>query len=214
MPPGGAGRISENDYVSIAALMLETNGARGGAQALTAATNIPLRVIAQNQAPAQKAAPQAKQQAKGKQGPPQGITVAGEVKNFAPVTDAMMRNPDPADWLMIRHDYKASNFSPLNQVTAANVGDLRLAWVWAMNEGGTNQPAPIVHNGTIFLNNTGNILQAIDGRTGELIWENRYGNNATGAAQRGMAMYDDKIVVSTSEAHLLAFDAKTGKALY
>ena len=34
--------------------------------------------------------------------PPPGITVEGEVKNFTPVTDAMLRNPDPADWLMIR----------------------------------------------------------------------------------------------------------------
>ena len=53
--------------------------------------------------------------------------------------------------------------------------DLRLQWVWAMNEGGTNQPAPLVHNGVIFLNNPGNMIQAIDGKTGELIWENRYG---------------------------------------
>jgi hypothetical protein len=36
---------------------------------------------------------------------PRGLTVAGEVKNYVPVTDAMMRNPDPNEWLMIRHDY-------------------------------------------------------------------------------------------------------------
>jgi alcohol dehydrogenase (cytochrome c) len=211
MPPGGGGRLAENDYINIAALIMETNGARAGTQALTAATAIPLRAIAQNQAPAQKGPPQGKAQAKGKQGPPPGITVAGEVKTFTPVTDAMLRNPDPSDWLMIRHDYKASNFSPLNQITAANISDLRLAWVWSMNEGGTSQPAPIVHNGTIFVNNTGNILQALDAKTGELIWENRYGNNPTAAAQRGMAMYDDKIIVSTQDAHLMAFNAKTGK---
>ena len=68
------------------------------------------------------------QQAKQKQAPPpaRGITVAGEVKNFTPVTDAMLRNPDPADWLMIRRDYRASNYSPLAQVTRDNVADLRL----------------------------------------------------------------------------------------
>ena len=47
-----------------------------------------------------------------------------------------------------------------------------------MKEGGANQPAPIVHNGVIYLNNRGNILQALDAKTGELIWENRYGTNA------------------------------------
>ena len=56
----------------------------------------------------------------------------------------MLRNPDPNDWLMIRHDYHANNYSTLSQVTTGNVKDLQLQWVWAMNEG-TNQPAPVVH---------------------------------------------------------------------
>ena len=41
-----------------------------------------------------------------------------------------------------------------------------------------NQPAPIVHNGVLYVNNTGMVLQALDAKTGELIWENRYGTNA------------------------------------
>src|SRR5207253_1693360 len=60
----------------------------------------------------------------------------------------------------------------------------------------------------------GNILQAIDGKTGELIWENRYGSNANGAAMRGITIYDDKIYLATSEAHLMAFDARTGKTVW
>ena len=63
----------------------------------------------------------------------------------------MLRNPDPSDWLMIRHDYHANNYSPLNQITTQNVKDLQLQWVWAMNEG-TNQPAPIVHDGIMYIN--------------------------------------------------------------
>src|SRR5256885_906597 len=62
---------------------------------------------------------------------PRGLTVPGEVKNYTPVTDAMLRNPDPNDWLMIRHDYHANNYSTLNQVTTQNVKDLQLRWVWA-----------------------------------------------------------------------------------
>ena len=58
--------------------------------------------------------------------------MTGEVKNYVPVTDAMLRNPDPADWLMLRHDYKATYYSPLNQITTQNVNDLRLVWTWAM----------------------------------------------------------------------------------
>src|SRR5689334_25030569 len=123
---------------------------------------------------------------------PRGLTVAGEVKNFVPVTDAMLRNPDPNDWLMIRHDYHASDYSPLSQINRDNVKDLRLEWVWAMNEGGTNEPAPIVHNGVLYLNNIGNTLQALDARTGDLIWENVYGTNSGAHSMRGISIYEDK----------------------
>src|SRR4051794_3441502 len=138
---------------------------------------------------------------------PLGLTVTGEVQNYIPVTDAMLRNPDPADWLMIRRDYKANYYSTLNQITAQNVKEMRLVWSWAMQEGGAtgNQPAPIVHNGVLYVNNTGMVLQALDAKTGELIWENRYGTNAGAAAMRGITIYDDKVFVATSDAHLMAF---------
>jgi len=126
----------------------------------------------------------------------------------------MLRNPDPGDWLMLRRDYRASNYSPLTQITSGNVRNLRLVWTWAMSEGGTSQPAPIVHNGIVYLNNAGNTLQALDAKTGELIWENRYGTKASAAAMRGISIYDDKVFVTTDEAHLLAFDARNGKQVW
>ena len=103
--------------------------------------------------------------------------------NYVPVTDAMLRNPDPGDWLMIRRDYFASDYSPLNQITRDNVKDLQLVCKSPMHEGGTNQPAPIVHNGIIYLANTGGIIQALDGATGKVIWENHLGSNI---AMRGI----------------------------
>jgi alcohol dehydrogenase (cytochrome c) len=96
------------------------------------------------------------------------------------------------------------------------VKDLRLQWAWAMNEGGGtgNGPAPIVHNGVLYVNNMGNILQALDARTGELIWENNYGTNATAASMRGITIYDDKVLLATNDAHLLAIDARNGKKVW
>src|SRR6185312_11430037 len=97
-----------------------------------------------------------------------------------------------------------------------NVADLHLAWSWAMQEGASNgnQPAPIVHNGVLYVNNASMVLQAIDAKTGELIWENRYGSVPNAPAIRGMAIYNDKVYVATVEAHLLAFDARTGKQIW
>lgn len=141
---------------------------------------------------------------------PTGLTVTGEVQNYVPVTDAMLKNPDPGDWLMIRRDYFASDYSPLTQVTKDNVKDLQLVFKSPMNEGGTNQPAPIVHNGVIYLPNTGGIMQAIDGATGKIIWENHLGGNI---AMRGISIYQDKLYIASGN-HVKALDARNGKVAW
>jgi alcohol dehydrogenase (cytochrome c) len=226
MPPGNPGTLGADTYTNIAAFILRSNGARAGSQPLAPTTTVLINSVATGQAPT-AAAGAADPDAAAAAGPPPGgqgrgarpagpagITIAGEVANYVPVTDAMLRNQDPGDWLVIRRDYRASNYSPLNQVTRDNVKNLHLVWSWAMSEGGTNQPAPLVHNGVIYLNNPGNIIQALDGKTGDIIWENRYGANPAAAAMRGIAIYDDKIFAATSDAHLFAFNAKTGKTVW
>jgi alcohol dehydrogenase (cytochrome c) len=222
MPPGGAA-LPGDTYINLAAFILDANSARPGDRPLTADAAVSIAGVASGQrapylllgAPAPSAPQQGKQDKQGKQAP-RGITVAREVKNYVPVTDAMLRNQDPGDWLMLRRDYKATYYSPLNQITPQNVDNLRLVWSWAMQEGASNgnQPAPLVHNGVLYVNNAGMVLQALDAKTGELIWENRYGTIATAPAMRGIAMYDDKIFVATAEAHLMAFDARNGKVVW
>ena len=227
MPPGTAGSLPDRTYINLAAFILDANSARPGDRTLTAESGVSIGGVASGQravylqagaAPApiaQLAGQQGKQETQGPQ-TARGITVSGEIKNYVPVTDAMLRNPDPGDWLMIRRDYKATYYSPLNQITAQNVNDLRLVWSWAMQEGASNgnQPAPIVHNGVLYVNNAGMVLQALDAKTGELIWENHYGSDPTAPAMRGITIYDDKIFVATGAAHLLAFDARNGKVVW
>ena len=53
---------------------------------------------------------------------------AAQVKNFVPVTQEMLLNPSPDDWLMYSRTYDAQRYSPLKQITRANVGQLRMAW--------------------------------------------------------------------------------------
>jgi alcohol dehydrogenase (cytochrome c) len=74
-----------------------------------------------------------------------------------------------------------------------------------------------VHNGIMYLAHTSNMVQALDARTGELIWENRIGPDQTGTgagAMRNMAIYQDKIFFATTDARLLALDARTGKVVW
>jgi len=222
MPPGQPS-LAPDQYASITAFILQSNGAEAGAQAFTAATASPIGAIATGQAPARTAAgPPAGGAPQGGRGgaaappPPRGLTVTGEVKNYVPVTDAMLRNPDPGDWLMARRNYQAWSYSPLTEITRANVKDLKLAWTWAMNEQGANQPTPIVHNGIMYLANTLNVVQALDAATGELIWENQVGPTSVVnfGAMRSIAIYQDKVYLATSDARLVALDARTGAKVW
>jgi len=223
MPLSNPGSLGEQEAVTIVAYILQSNGAPAGNQALTTATLVPIGAVVGGEGPS--SAPQAAEQAPATPppaparpaGPPTGLTVAGEVKNYVPVTDQMLLHPDPSDWLMVRGSYQGWNHSALAQITRENVKDLKLAWVWAMNEGGANEPTPLVHNGIIYLTNTDNILQALDGRTGELIWETRLrptGLSTGTGAMRNLAIYQDKVFVATLDAHLIALDARTGKTVW
>jgi alcohol dehydrogenase (cytochrome c) len=162
MPPESPGSLGEDAYLALMAYVLQRNGNAASDQQLLAASGESIAAGAGGGA-AGGAAPAR----------PAGLLVKGTVDDFAPVTDAALRAPAPGDWPMIRRDYSASSFSPLDEITAGNVGQLQLAWIWPMRDGGTNQPAPIVYRGTIYLNNTDGVVQALDARDGSLIWEHR-----------------------------------------
>ena len=224
MPSDRPGQLREEVYLDIVAYILQVNGRTPSDQMLTvnSAGNVGAPA-AQAGAPggggrqgaggAARAGGQGGAPAgRGAAAPPAtGVTVAGEVKGFKPVTDEMLKNPAPGDWPVIRRDHYASNFSPLTQITRDNAQDLQLAWVWPMNEGGTNQPSPLAYNGTIFLNNTNGIIQALNGKTGDLIWEHRLGGNIS---MRGIALYGDKLFIAMSDANLVALDAVSGKQVW
>lgn len=228
MPPDQPGGLPEATYLNIAAYILMTNGAVPGTTPLTTGTTmvmapflsagVPATVV---QAPAGRGAGPAAQPAAGQAAaargrgapaaPVLGLTVAGEIKNYTRVTDEMLRNPPPGDWPMLRRDQFASDFSPLTQITRDNVSQLQLAWVAPMAEGGTNQPSPLAKDGVVFLNNSNGTYQALDGKTGDVIWEQRLGVNP---AMRGMSLYDDKLYVALSNGHLVAMEAKSGKVVW
>jgi alcohol dehydrogenase (cytochrome c) len=241
MPPASAS-LSPEQYLAVSTFLLQANGASAGAQAFTPTTAVPIGSVATGVASASRpadttvATPGAARGGAGQPGAqsagapgagagrggapantgPLGLTIAGEVPNYLPVTDELLRNQDPGDWLMARRNYQGWSFSPLTQVTRDNAKDLQLAWVWAMTEGQGNEVSPLVHNGVVYLTNTMNIVQALDAKTGELIWENHIGPNALigQAAMRNMAIYQDKVFIATTDARLVALDARTGKAVW
>src|SRR6516162_5107106 len=142
------------------------------------------------------------------------------IKNLTPVTDAMLRNPPAADWLMWRRAYNGWGYSPLDQINKNNVKNLQPAWTWSLSSGAT-ETTPIVHDGVLFIFNAADKIQALNAATGDLIWEYKRDLPAklltdisNVLAKRNMAIYDDELITATSDAHVVALDAKTGKVVW
>ena len=216
MPPGNAGSLSADTCADIVAYILAYNSAKPGNLAFKSGTDLKVSAIATGETPAQLPQPGSGQPMAGRRSKSvsrHGLTVAGTVQNYQPVTEAMLTHPPDGDWLMYRRNYQGWSHSPLSQINTSNVNELQLEWAWTMNQGGANETTPIVHDGIIFLANTGNIVQALDAKTGDLIWENRIGPDATVAyyGNRSLALYADKVFIASSDAHLYALNARTGK---
>ena len=133
-------------------------------------------------------------------------------RRFVPVTDAMLQKPDASDWLMWRRTLDGWGYSPLDQINRTNVGQLRQVWTRSMATGGSNESTPLVHDGVMYLPNTGDNIQAIDAQTGELIWnsQRQLTNNRRGT-NRNIAIYGNTIIDTSQDNAVYALDAQTGK---
>src|SRR3989441_2227207 len=100
------------------------------------------------------------------------LLLLAQVKEFRPVTEAVLRNPAPGDWPNWRRTDNAWGFSPLDQINRQNVPQLQLAWSWAM-EMGAQETTPLVYDGIMYLPNPRGVIQALDAATGDLLWEYR-----------------------------------------
>jgi alcohol dehydrogenase (cytochrome c) len=142
-----------------------------------------------------------------------GFVTTAQVRRFAAVTDAMLVNPDPADWPNWRRTLDGWGYSPLRQITTQNVHQIQLAWSWGLLPG-ISQPNPLVANGMMFVPVPGGGAQTLDAATGDLLWEYRARPGGDGAPRtspmRTLAIYDDKVYLTTADAHLVALNARTG----
>jgi alcohol dehydrogenase (cytochrome c) len=134
---------------------------------------------------------------------------------WTPVTDALLADPPPRDWLAWRRTYDAHGFSPLKQIDKTNVGRLRVAWTWSLPPG-SNESVPLEHDGVLFAFAFGDKLQALDARTGDLLWTYAHPleQGASPNHKRGIALYGDKVYMGTSDAHVIAVNAKTGELVW
>ena len=145
--------------------------------------------------------------------------VPGPVPNilqrYTPVTAERLKKPEDANWLLFRRTYDGWGYSPLRDITPANVA--RLAPVWSFSTGQVegHQAPPIVNNGIMFVATPGNQVLAIEAKSGAVLW--RYKRaipedmTQLHPTSRGVGLWGDKVFFAATEAVLVALDAKTGK---
>ncbi len=139
---------------------------------------------------------------------------------FVPVTDEMLQNPDPADWLMWRRTLDNWGYSPLDQINRDNVRELQLAWSRRLADGDQEGTA-LVYDGVMYFPNPFDITQAIDAVTGDLIWEYRrrvpddVGEYFPApGTNRNIAIYDTLILDNGADGYAYAIDARTGQLVW
>ena len=138
--------------------------------------------------------------------------------SFTPVTDAMLQNPAPSDWLMWRRTLDSWGYSPLDEIDRNNVGNLQLAWSRGLNTG-SQQGTPLVYDGVMYMPNPNDTIQAIDSVTGDLFWEYRrpipddVGDYLGGliSVNRNIAIYGQFIIDTSNDDYIFALDATTGR---
>ena len=129
----------------------------------------------------------------------------------------------------------AARYSPLAQIDRTNAKDLHIAWRWrspdqairetnpAVGPSFVNESTPLMVAGVLYTSTSLSQVAAIDAATGETKWvfdpkiyENGLGMPTNvGWTHRGVAYWrnghDERIVILTAFAQMIALDAKTGK---
>jgi alcohol dehydrogenase (cytochrome c) len=123
---------------------------------------------------------------------------------------------EPGNWLTYSGNYQAHHYSPLQQITAANVARLKPVWMYQVNDLNKFETTPLVVDGVMYLTEPPNNVAALDTRTGRPIW--RYQRTlpedlrlCCGQVNRGLAVLDDLLFLGTLDGRLVALDLQTGR---
>jgi alcohol dehydrogenase (cytochrome c) len=218
MPPRGLGSVSGQAYTDIEAFILQSNGLTAAAGASSASAEPPpepARIVGSEAETRRQPSTR-----RGDAGPLYNAAMdarAAKLAAVSPVTDAMLQNPSPNDWMIWRRTYSGLGYSPLKQINRANVKNLRAAWSWALPES-MNEITPLIHDGVMFVH-SGPVVQALDAVSGELLWQylrilpDEF-DNGRPSRVKTLAIYGEKIFAPTADGHMVALDVRTGKVLW
>src|SRR5258706_10936482 len=144
---------------------------------------------------------------------------------------AALSAQSPNDWWAYAHDQLGSRYSPLTQLTRANVAQLTVAWTFRTGEmEATRRPAkfeatPLVIDGVMYFSTPLGQAIALDAGTGKELWrfdaKSDRNENWGDFVSRGVATWVDarvpaaaqchrRIFLGTIDARIIALDARSG----
>jgi PQQ-dependent dehydrogenase (methanol/ethanol family) len=129
------------------------------------------------------------------------------------------------DWLSYNRDWAETRFSPLDQINATNVSKLGMAWSFDIPNVGAGNRQEATHlmaNGVLYSITPWSVVYAVDARTGKELWRsdpevnqaNIQSRICCGTVNRGIALYEGKVIAPVVEGRIRALDMQTGKILW
>ena len=131
----------------------------------------------------------------------------------------LLTRPVGANWTSYNGDYTGRRFSSLQEITAANVAQLRAAWVFHPGNTRRLEATPVVVRGMMYVTSSNDVF-ALDARTGRVVWHHQRPlssgllDDAAAHKNRGVAVWDHFVYAETDDAHLLCLDARSGNLLW
>jgi alcohol dehydrogenase (cytochrome c) len=212
MPPANPGALGAEAAAQLVAYLLQQNRIQAGPTELPTDT----KALASMQIPRGGTMRSAPMMPLSPLAPPlTPVVLPNPLDHITLVTDQLLENPPPGEWLLWRRTYDDHGFSPLQQINKSNVGDLRVAWAWSLPNG-PNEATPLEHDGVLFVDSYGDKVQALNAVTGDLLWQysRQLPSDARLSVKRNLAIYRDRLLVPTSDDHLVALDLKTGGVIW
>jgi alcohol dehydrogenase (cytochrome c) len=120
---------------------------------------------------------------------------------------AALLKPATDTWPTYNGDYSGRRFSTLDQINAANVNSLTLAWIYSPHL--ELKSTPLEVNGILYFTSPDNVW-AVDARFGREIWHYYRKSEGDHIGQRGVGMYKNWLYFTTPDAHMICLDAKDG----
>lgn len=143
-----------------------------------------------------------------------------------PVTDALLRaghSGDPSHWPTYGGNLGQRRYSPLEQIDTTNVDRLRPAWIYQTGVAATTEATPVIVGSALYLSTparedgTQHVIR-LDARTGQEVWRTAVEPPRASSPQvgvnRGVAVYGEKVYLTTANGRLVALDSGGGDILW